>query len=195
MNGRRKRALGAIALGLCAIATAVGSGADFSASSHNPDNTFSAGTLTIDNSREGQSVMNVSGLQPGGTPRTATVDIRNGGSLPGDFTLNAELVTSNHNPTDGSPPYNAKLWIQVRDCGPYGPNDIDVPQCGDAGEPIVFRNSLSDLKQPVQVGRFAPGERHRFEFSTWLDESAGNQYQGITGSGRFVWRATQAPDA
>jgi hypothetical protein len=195
MNGRPKRALGAIALGLCAVGLAVGSGADFSASSYNPDNTFRSGTLTIDNSREGTSVMNVSDLKPGGTPRTATVDIRNGGSLPGDFTLAADLVTSNFNSTDGSPPFNAKLWIQVRDCGAYAAGDSSAPACGDSGETIVFRNSLSDLKTPVSAGRFAPGERHRYEFSSWLDASAGNQYQGVTASSRFVWRATQAPDA
>lgn len=193
MNGRPKRALGAIALGLCAVGVAVGSGADFSASSANPDNTFSAGSLTIDNSREGSAVLNVANLKPGGTPETGTVDIRNSGTLPGDFTLAADLITSNHNGADGSAPYTAKLWVSVRDCGAFA--DGAAPACGDPGETVVFRSSLLGLLEPVPVGRFKPDERHRFQFSTWLDQSANNSYQGDVGRARFMWRATQTPDA
>jgi hypothetical protein len=194
-NGRPKRALAAIALGLCAVGVAVGSGADFSASSANPDNTFSAGTLKIDNSREGSALLKVANLQPGGAPQSGTVDIRNSGSLPGDFTLAADLVDSNHDGTDHSAPYTAKVWISVRDCGAFGPNDTDVPACGDPGETIVFRSSLLDMLEQIPVGRFGPGERHRFQFSTWLDATANNSYQGNVGSARFRWRAAQAPGA
>jgi hypothetical protein len=45
-------ALGALLTLLLAAGAVVGSGADFTASSANPSNTFSAGTLSITNSKE-----------------------------------------------------------------------------------------------------------------------------------------------
>jgi hypothetical protein len=47
-GGSRKRTLATLALGLIAVATAVGSGADFTARTANPNNTFSAGSLSME---------------------------------------------------------------------------------------------------------------------------------------------------
>src|SRR4051794_11136452 len=67
-----RRTVGALALGLAAAGVAVGSGADFSARSANPSNTFTAGSLSIDNSREGAAVFSPDDLRPGAPARTGT---------------------------------------------------------------------------------------------------------------------------
>src|SRR3954471_3393561 len=77
---RPKRTLGALALGLCALGVAIGSGADFSAQTANPSNTFSAGSLRMDNSRDGSAIFAPTNMKPGGQAQTGLVDIRNTGS-------------------------------------------------------------------------------------------------------------------
>src|SRR5215218_3667264 len=74
-------ALGALLTLLLAAGAVVGSGADFTASSANPANTFASGTLTILNSNEGTAVLTATNLRPAGTPAVGTVDIENTGSL------------------------------------------------------------------------------------------------------------------
>src|SRR4051812_45442882 len=81
---RPKRTLGPLALGLAALGVAVGSGADFSAETANPSNTFSAGSLSMDNSKDGAAILSASNMQPGGEPQTGVVDIKNTGSIDGD---------------------------------------------------------------------------------------------------------------
>jgi hypothetical protein len=194
MVRRPRRTLGALALGLCAVGVAVGSGADFSASSANPDNTFSAGTLSIDNSTEGAAFLTATNLKPGGAAQTGVVDIRNSGSMPGDFTLSRINMSSTHNGADGSPPYTAKVWLTVRDCGGF--NGTAPAPCGDANDTVVYNHrSLADMGDPIPVGRLQPGERHRFQFTAELDASATNSYQGDTAKAQFQWNAVQAPGA
>jgi hypothetical protein len=172
-------------LGLCAVGVAVGSGADFTAHSANPANTFSAGSLTIDNSREGAAILSASNMKPGGDPQTGTVDIQNTGTIAGDFTLSRDGLTS----SDDS--FASKVMISVKDCGPY--YDGQAPACGYGSQEVVVvqRRSLSDMSDAVPVGRFQPGERHRFEFSAALDASAGNVFGGGSASVQFVWTAVQ----
>ena len=82
-----KLALGALLTLLLAAGAVVGSGADFTASSANPSNTFSSGTLSIDNSNEDAAILTASNLRPGGPSEDGVVDIENTGSLSGAFTL------------------------------------------------------------------------------------------------------------
>src|SRR5919205_4095261 len=59
-----RMAAGALVTLLLAAGAVVGSGADFTASSANPANTFATGTLSMDNSRAGSAVLSASGLKP-----------------------------------------------------------------------------------------------------------------------------------
>ena len=96
-----KRTLGVLALVLAAVGVAVGSGATFSASSANPSNTFTAGTLTMSNSADNSAILSV-GSSPGWKPgdsTSGTVDIKNTGSLAGTFSLNRSAL-SDTNPND-----------------------------------------------------------------------------------------------
>jgi hypothetical protein len=62
-------ALGALLTLLLAAGAVVGSGADFTASSANPSNTFASGTLTMVNSKDAVAVIDC-GMFSGGTPPT-----------------------------------------------------------------------------------------------------------------------------
>ena len=62
-------ALGALLTLLLAAGAVAGSGADFTASSANPANTFASGTLSIGNSKEGTAVLTASNLRPAGGQR------------------------------------------------------------------------------------------------------------------------------
>jgi hypothetical protein len=82
---RKKRKLivvgGLLAAALVlASAFLVGSGAVFTASSANPSNVWSAGTLTQSNSNEGAAIMSPSLLKPGDV-KTGTVTIGNVGTI------------------------------------------------------------------------------------------------------------------
>ena len=82
-----RRTLAALATVLAAVGVTVASGADFTAQSANPANTFSTGTLTMSNSRADAAILTACGLRPGVDATEGTVDIANTGSLSGAFTL------------------------------------------------------------------------------------------------------------
>src|SRR3954462_3087317 len=89
-----RRTIAALATGLAAAGVAVGSGADFSSQSANPANTFTAGTLTTDNSRANAAIFTPENMKPGAPAQTGTVDIANTGSLAGVFSLARDTLAS-----------------------------------------------------------------------------------------------------
>ena len=115
MLDRPRRTLAALATVLAAGSLTVASGADFTAESASPLNTFATGTLTISNSSAGAAILSAAGLRPGDPAATGTVDIANSGSLSGAFTL----ARSAPQDSDGTNPLSAKLRLVVRDCGAF----------------------------------------------------------------------------
>ncbi len=185
-----KRALGALAVLVAATGVVVGSGANFSASSANPNNSFAAGTLRIVNDKEGAAILVAGNLKPGGSAATGVVDIHNDGSLSGVFTLSRSLVTN----TDAANPMSAKLNLVVKDCGAW-PNASTVEPCGDGDDTTVYGApvaTIAGMTAPVALGTFAGGEKHRYEFSVQLDASATDAYQGDESTVRFDWNAVQS---
>jgi spore coat-associated protein N len=185
---RPRLALGALLTLLLAAAAVVGSGADFTASSANPSNTFASGTLTIANSKEGTAVLTASNLKPGGTAATGTVDIQNTGSLSGVFTLSRTAPVD----SDTTNPLSSKLNLTVVDCGTF--NGSTAPSCGDGDD--VTKYSAGTIAQMGTTGHlisglgtYAASEKHRYQFSVALDSTATNAYQGDTSSVEFDWNA------
>jgi hypothetical protein len=176
-----KRTLGVLALVLVAVGVAVGSGADFSASSANPGNTFTAGTLTMDNSKDNAAILTVgtSNMKPGDSA-TGTVDITNTGSLAGTFSLSRDQLTN----SDGANPMSDQIDLVVEDCG----TDLT---CG-AGDTNVYTGTLTAMNSSFNLGNFPDGVGHRYEFTATFNSSAGNVYQGDNTSARFVWDAVQS---
>jgi spore coat-associated protein N len=181
-------ALGALLTLLLAAGAVVGSGADFTASSANPSNTFAAGTLSISNSKEGAAVFNASSLRPGGASASGVVDIQNTGDLSGVFTLSRTAPVD----SDGSSPLSGKLNLTIVDCGIF--NGASAPVCGDGDD--VTKYSGGTLAQMGTAGHLVSGlgtyasmEKHRYQFTVQLDGSAGNAYQGGTSGVEFDFSA------
>jgi spore coat-associated protein N len=179
-----KRTVAALAVGLAAVSVAGGSGADFSAESANPANTFTAGSLTMDDSRDGAAIFSPSNMKPGAPAQTGTVDIENSGTIDGAFTLSRDRLASTDTGDPNPQAFAAKVNLAVTDCG---------AACGDSGDHQVYSGTLAAMDAAVTLGSFARGERHRFEFAARLDESTGNEYAGDSAAARFVWDAVQTP--
>jgi spore coat-associated protein N len=198
-DGNRKRTLATLALGLLAVATAVGSGADFSARTANPSNTFSAGSLSMENSKDGTAILNATNMKPGDAPQSGVVDIKNTGSIDGVFTLSRDQLTSSDASNDNPTPFATKLAVAVVDCGkfttvngPYGPDPF-TPSCGDADDSTLYLGSLANQNSPIALGTYEPGEKHRYELEASLASTAGDEYQGDGASARYVFDANQKP--
>jgi spore coat-associated protein N len=180
-------ALGALLTLLLAAAAVVGSGADFTASSANPANTFASGTLSIVNSKEGTAVLSASGLRPTGSA-VGTVDIQNSGSLSGTFTLSRTAPVD----SDSSNPMSGKLNVTVVDCGAFA--GATPPTCGDGDDVVKFNGGtlaqMGTAGNPISsLGSYAANEKHRYQFTVQLDGSAGNAYQGDSSSTEFDFNA------
>src|SRR4051794_22782861 len=122
-----RRALAALATVLVAVGITAASGANFNAQSANPSNTFTAGTLSMLNSKAGAAILTASNMRPGDPATTGTVDIQDTGSLSAPFVLSKGTVSN----TDGSNPMSDKLNLTVVDCGDFSSG---TPVCGDAGD-------------------------------------------------------------
>jgi spore coat-associated protein N len=182
LAGRPKRTLAALATVLVAVGITAASGANFNATSANPNTTFATGTLTIDNSKEGAAIFtSATDMRPGDLPRTSTVDIENAGTLSGNFTLTRGTPVD----SDGTNPLSGKLNVKVIDCGTFASGS---PTC-DASDPVKYTGTLAAMSSAVSLGNWAGGEKHRYEFDVDVDSSAGNVYQGDSSSATFTWNA------
>lgn len=196
---RPKRTLGALALGLGAVAVAVGSGADFSARTANPSNTFSAGSLSMDNSRNGAAIFSPANMKPGGPAQTGMVDIKNTGSIDGAFKLSRDQLASSDNGSNNPAPFATKVDVWIVDCGKYtisngayGPEQV-TPVCGDPDDATLYNGTLGGENADIALGTYKPGEQRRYWFGASLDASAGNEYAGDGASARYVFDAVQTP--
>jgi hypothetical protein len=181
-------ALGALLTLLLAAGAVIGSGADFTASSANPANTFTSGSLTITNNHEAAAILTASNLKPGGTASTGTVDISNSGSLSGVFTLSRTAPVD----SDTGNPLSSKLNLTIVDCGAYV--GATPPTCGDGDDVTKYTGGtvaqMGTAGHAVSaLGTYAASEKHRYQFTVTLDTSAGNPYQGDTSSVEFDWNA------
>jgi len=184
-----KRALGALAVLMAATGLVVGSGANFTASSANPSNSFATGSLSIENEKEGVAVLTASNMKPGGTAVVGTVDIRNSGSMSGAFSLSRSAPAD----SDAGNPLSGKLNLVVKDCGAW-PNPTTVEPCGDGDDVTIYgspTNTIAGMNSAVALGTFAANEKHRYEFTVQLDASASDAYQGDNTSVEFNWSAVQ----
>jgi spore coat-associated protein N len=178
-------ALGALLTLALASAAIVGSGADFTASSANPTNSFSSGTLSISNSKSSAAVFTASNLRPGGASQSGQVDIGNSGSLSGLFKFSRGTIADSGSTSNLSP----KLNMVVTDCGTFASG---TPTCGDGDDTSVYSGALPGIgtsASPITLGTFAAGEKHRYQFTVSLDSSADNAYQGGTSTVDFNWTA------
>jgi hypothetical protein len=166
---------------LVAVGVTYASGANFNASSANPSNQFSAGTLSMSNSKGNAAILTASGLYPGGPSQSGTVDIANTGSVPGVFSLTRGAITD----TGSTNPISPKLNVTVKDCGDFS---AGTPTC-DPTDPTPYTGTLAGMTSASSLGTFAAAEKHRYQFTVALDSSADDNYQGGTSTVDFTWNA------
>ena len=178
---RPKRTLAALATVLVAVGITAASGADFTAQSANASNTFTAGSLTMDNSEGAGAILSATGMKPGDATTNAvgTVVIKNTGTLAGTFTLGKSALTD----TPSSPAMSGKLNVTVIDCG------TGVAATCAVGDPDVYTGTLAAMGTGIDLGSFAGGEEHLYEFTVALDSSADNTYQNGSSLATFLWQA------
>jgi hypothetical protein len=180
-----RRTLATLGTVLAAVGVTVASGADFTASSANPANTFSTGTLTMSNSKDNAAVFTASNLRPGDTAPDGIVDIANTGSLSGNFSLTRSQPSDN----DAANPLSAKLNVVLDDCGAWV--NGTAPDCSSVTN--KYTGTLADMGTAGHaigaLGNFAGGEKHRYRFRVTLDTSVNNNYQGDNTSTTFTWNA------
>jgi len=174
-----RRTLGALAMLLVAVGVAVGSGANFTASSANASNTFSSGSLSIGNSAGG-AILTASNLKPGDSS-TGTVDIQNTGTVGGDFTLSESAPVD----SDVVHPMSAKLDLDVVDCGVVTGTP---PDCVTGTTP-VYSGKLGAMTSQ-SLGSYAANVKHRFKFTVSFPSGADDDdYQSDDTSVDFNWSA------
>ena len=153
---RRRNLLLALFLLLIAAAVAAGSLAVFSSESANPENTFSSGSLSIDNNKEGAAIFTAAKMLPGDTAQ-GTVTIKNSGDASGDFSLSDEGLTDTPGPAGGK--LSTALDLTIVDLGPNG-----VPGGGDDVTPAVYTGRY-DALPTVQLGKLDHNEQHTYQFT------------------------------
>jgi hypothetical protein len=178
---------GALLLGLgtigLAAALTIGSGADFTSTTANPSNIFTAGTLTHSNSKAGAAVLTGSNMRPGDTA-SGTVDIKNTGTLSGVFSL-AKTVTADS--TAPANPFATKLTVVITDQG----DPTCVVSC--PAPLAVYSGTVSGMGT-VALGTYAAGATHRYSFVVTFPDGgpngADNVYQAATTTVLYTWTAT-----
>jgi spore coat-associated protein N len=193
MARRPKRTLAVLALLLVAIAVTVGSGAQFTAQTANPTNTFTAGTLQMTNSANGTAIFTSPPLWKPADSRTGLVDIQNTGTLNGNFVLSTSNIT-------GSVPLSNVLRVQIDDCGDWtGPGFTTPPTCTLPTMQTIYTSGtisgLSGLSTPgTGPGQtYVPNEKRRYFITvTWPNgtPAVDNPLQGTSTAFDFVWSAT-----
>jgi hypothetical protein len=165
---------------LVAAGVAVGSGANFSASSANPTNTFSAGSLSIGNT-SASAILSASDMKPGGST-SGTVDIKNTGSGDGSFSLSESNVAD-----VGTPSLSALLQLTVVDCGPTA-----SANCATGSQ--VYSGALNALSS-TSLGTYSKNDQRRYQFTVAFPSGTAahdNPYQGTSTSVEFDWSAVSS---
>lgn len=182
---RPKRTLAALATVLVAVGVTAASGADFTATSANPSNTFAAGTLSMVNSKDAAAILTAANMRPGAPASVGTVDITNSGSLSGTFTL----ARQSPNDSSATHPMSGKLNVVVTDCGAWSGGGTVANPCGDGDDQDKYTGTLASMPGSIALGTFGGDDKHTYKFAVALDGSAGDAYQGGSSSVRFDWHA------
>jgi len=156
-----------VLLALAAIVAAASLGA-FTTSEASAGNVAATGSLSLSN--EGNKVIfDQTGMVPGDIA-TGTVEIKNTGSVAGNFSLDASA------PTDtGSAALSEVLDLKIQDEG--------------AGT-IVYQGPFANQPENKALGRWAPDQSHTYRFTVTLRSGTGNEYQNAATRVTYTWTAT-----
>jgi spore coat-associated protein N len=157
---------------IAVVAACAASGFDASERPPQAVLTQATGDLKLSNSHDGQAIFQASGLAPGRSV-TGTVQLSNGGTLPGDLVLQQLDVTDRPGPGGGRLSDVVHLTI------------ADVT--GGSSIP-VFSGALKALTSRP-LGAVGPHDARTFRFTATLPDS-GNAFAGSGLTVRYAWNAT-----
>lgn len=163
MNLKKKLALGFASTVLGAALVGGGTFALFTDSAVNEGNTFSAGTVEIEDVTEGASFSTstfIENLAPGDSEE-AVLTIQNNGSLDAWVKVDNIETSANDDPTDG------------------------VGDLFEGDQPV-------NVQYEEEVVLIPAGETHTFDVGYDFPLAAGNEYQGDSGEVTFNIEAVQA---
>lgn len=171
--GRLVAALFALML---AAAMAVGSGANFNATSANPGNIVTAGILSHKNYDDGLAVLDVSNIKPGET-RWGSVKLENTGNVDGVFSVSASQA--GHDEPAGKQPILPQLTFALVD---------------QATNNVIVSGPLASLSS-VPLGTWAPNVSHTYVVRVTMANTAGangqdNKYMGSSVEVDLNWEST-----
>jgi spore coat-associated protein N len=171
-----------LALVVLAIAAALATASVslFTSSSANPDNTFTAGSLSHSNSKEGAAILTATNMVPGGA-QTGQVTIRNTGDVSGRFRLSSSNLTDTPGPNGGR--LSEVLTLQVVD---------------SSGTPTTIYDGNFNAMPSTDLGTWVKDEEHTYEFTVTFPNggvppsatTGDNAYKGSSTKIQFNWDAT-----
>jgi hypothetical protein len=163
---------------MLAAAMAVGSGANFNATSANPGNVVTAGNLSHNNSKDGSAILTVSKMKPGDS-QSGTVTLSNNGDVAGVFTVDSSVVSDTPGPNGGV--LSGKLDLKVDDMGPAG-----------AGPAVTVYTGKLDAMGSTALGNWAPGDTHVYRVTvSWANgtPAVDNAFKASATTVRFDWES------
>lgn len=172
---RRMQVLLTLAVLLLAVSVVIGSGANFTSQSANPDNVFTAGNLSHTNSKAGAAILTADKMKPGQTV-TGSVTLTNDGDISGDFSF-AKVMGINVLGNGGGD-FRTKLDLTIKE----GATTVWTGKIG-ATIPAAAMN----------LGTWAPGATHTYDFTVTFPDGglggADNAYKKASITVEFDWTA------
>jgi spore coat-associated protein N len=164
---------------MIAAAAVMASGATFTASSANPNNTFTAGNLSHSNSKAGSAILTASKMKPGDSV-TGSVTITNDGDLPGTFTLSTSSLAETAVGTGGGHLADV-LQLKIMD-----------------GTTQIYNESIKSVGT-ITLGTWAAGAAHTYDFTVTFPDggtpgsnsTGDNIYKKAGMSIQFDWLSVQ----
>jgi hypothetical protein len=185
----------------------------FDASTANPGNSFSSGTLTMSNDKDGSLVVTVASDMKPGDVSCGTVTVKNTGSLPAQLELSESAVTGG-----GASSFGRYLQMHIVQDGSFSSGctlaagGSDVYAAG-AFDSLPITKLTGGIAGPTPaagsaVGDWASNESHTYAIvvsfpnsgaatppafpATPAPTNADNQYQSKTASATLNWYSTQS---
>ena len=175
---RPRRTLAALATVLVAVGITAASGADFTATSANPDNHVRhRHAVDLQLQATAPAVLD---QPPACAPATRPAPAPSTSRTPARCPASSRSTRGTRRRQRRDQP--AVGQAQPRRQGLRRLLVGGTPRPATAATTVKYTGTLADMSSAVALGTFAGGEKHRYEFSVALDGTAGNAYQGDTSS-------------
>jgi hypothetical protein len=196
MTFTRKLLASLLVCGLAAVAVAAATWSSFSATTANPSNAFSAGTVAISDNDAG-ATLSASSMAPGGST-SGCIQVTYTGSLP--------ATVHQYASTTGSLAQYLNLTItRGTQSSPSFPSctgfTADAANYVGAGAGVVYSGTLSAfastytnyanglLDAPGSAQTWKTNDAHAYKFTITLPSSAPSAAQGLSSTATFTWEA------